>query len=255
MKPMKWKERSRAAAWHLLASLAVASLAAALVFLVWYPYPYGEVAGGSGLFRIIVAVDVIMGPLLTFVVFNSTKPRTELWRDLSVVVALQLSALIYGLYTVYQARPVYLVHEVDRFRVVTAADIDPADLPQAQGAFRELPNFGIRVIGLRPPKDADERMELLGSALAGKDISLVPKLWQDLDAANRQEIRTRAKEAAFLRPRSKDGGQALDRLLAAAGVTAEQALTLPLVGRRDDWSVVMDKRELRIIGYLPVDGF
>lgn len=252
---MRWKERGRAAAWHLLASMAVASLAAALVFMVWFPYPYGEVSGGNGLFRLIVSVDVVLGPLLTFAVFNSGKSRQELWLDLTVIVALQLAALAYGLHIVYQARPVYLVHEVDRFRVVMAADIEPVDLAQAQPAYRELPLHGIRLIGVRPARDADESLQSLDLALTGKDISLQPQRWQELDEANHAEIRRRARDMAFLRPRAKDGGQALDRLLADHGVPPDQVIALPLVGRRDDWSVLMDRRTLQIIGYLPIDAF
>lgn len=252
---MRWKERSRAAGLHLLASVGVALLAAVLVFHVWYPYPYGELAGGNGLFRLLVSVDVVMGPLLTFVVFNRAKPRRELWRDLSVIVLLQLAALAYGLHTVYQARPVYLVHEVDRFRVVMAADIEPADLVQAQPAFRALPYFGIRLIGVRPARDGDESLHSLELALAGKDLSLQPQRWQELDEANRAEVRRRARDMAFLRPRAKDGGKALDRLLADRGIPPEQVIALPLVGRRDDWSVLMDRRTLQIIGYLPIDAF
>lgn len=252
---MRWKERGRAAAWHLLASLVVASLAAVLVFMVWFPYPYGEVAGGNGLFRLIVSVDVVLGPLLTFVVFNRAKPRRELWRDLSVIVAMQLAALAYGLHAVYQARPVYLVHEVDRFRVVTAADIEPSDLAQALPAFRELPHYGIRVIGVRPARDANESLQSLDLALAGRDISLQPQRWQELDDANRVEIRRRARDLAFLRTRAKDSGKTLDDLLADRGLPPEQVIALPLVGRRDDWSALMDRRTLQIIGYLPIDAF
>jgi hypothetical protein len=65
-----WKDRLQASAAHFALSLLVAALAAALVFGVWYPYPYREISGGRELFFIIVAVDVVMGPLLTFAVFN-----------------------------------------------------------------------------------------------------------------------------------------------------------------------------------------
>lgn len=252
---MRWKERSRAATLHLLASLVVAALAAVLVFWVWFPYPYSEVAGGSGLFRLMVSVDVVLGPLLTFAVFNRAKPWSVLRLDLSVIVVLQAAALLYGVYTVYEARPVYLVHEVDRFRVVTAVDIDPADLTGALPEFRDLPHYGIRVIGVRPPRDAAEKVRSLESALAGKDISFMPQRWQELDDANRAEIRKRAREVAFLRSRAKDGGKALDRLLADRGIPPEQVIALPIVGRRDDWSVLMDRRTLQIIGYLPIDAF
>lgn len=252
---MKWKERGLAAGIHLLASLVVASIAAVLVFMVWYPYPYREVAGGSGLFRLIVAVDVVLGPLLTLIVFNRAKPRKELWRDLSVIAVLQLAALGYGLWTMYQVRPVYLVHEVDRFKVVTPLDIDLAELSQAKPEFQRLPLHGIRVIGVRAAHDGAERLNDITSGLAGKDISAMPGRWQELDADNQAQIRARARDVAFLRARTKDSGQALDRVIAAAGLTPEQVIALPLVSQRYDWTVLMDRRDLRIIGYLPIDAF
>ncbi len=51
----------------------IAALAAALVFLVWYPSPYSTLAGGTGLFLLIVSVDVVMGPALTAVVASPGK--------------------------------------------------------------------------------------------------------------------------------------------------------------------------------------
>ena len=57
-----WKDRALAAFAHLGLSLAVAALAAALVFFVWYPYPYNEVSGGRELFFLVVAVDVVAVP-------------------------------------------------------------------------------------------------------------------------------------------------------------------------------------------------
>ena len=52
-------------------------MAAGLVFALWYPYPYREISGGRELFLIVVAVDVIMGPLLTLAVFNRSKPVND----------------------------------------------------------------------------------------------------------------------------------------------------------------------------------
>lgn len=250
-----WKKRGTAAGLHLLASVGVAALAGVLVYLVWYPDPYDEVAGGSGLFRLLVAVDVVLGPLLTFVVFDRSKPRRKLWRDMAVVLSLQLAALGYGLWTVFEVRPVYLVHEVDRFTVVTAVDIDPLELSQAQPEFRKLPWFGVRVIGVRASKGAAERLEAIESGLAGKDVSRMPKYWQALDDGNRAMIRARARELAFLRAKAKDGGQALDAAVQQTGLASAQLLALPMVGQQDDWSVLMDRRDLRIVGFVHIDGF
>ena len=50
--------------------------------------------------------------------------------DFSVVGLLQLAALIYGLFTVFIARPVHLVFEFHRMAVVHAVDVDPKLLGQ-----------------------------------------------------------------------------------------------------------------------------
>ena len=122
-----WHDRFKAAGIHLVISLVIAALAAALVFYVWYPSPYGQLSGGRELFLILISVDVILGPLITLFIFNRAKPLRELRRDLAVVALIQLSALGYGMWTVFVARPVHLVFEVDRFRVVHAIDV-PAEL-------------------------------------------------------------------------------------------------------------------------------
>src|SRR6478609_8700249 len=102
-----WKVRFKASAIHLGISLAIAVLAAMLVFGIWYPYPYRELSGGRELFLLLVSVDVILGPLITLAIFNRAKPRKELRRDLAVVGLIQLAALGYGLWTVFVARPVH----------------------------------------------------------------------------------------------------------------------------------------------------
>lgn len=249
------KSRALAATVHLGLSLLVAALAALLVFKVWYPFPYNEVSGGSQLFLLVVTVDVILGPLLTFAVFNRAKARHELVRDLAVIGLLQLAALLYGLWTVAVARPVYLVHEVDRFKVVTAVDIDRPDLRGAQPEFRQLPWFGVRTIGVREARDSDEKLKSIDMAMAGRDVAVRPDWWQPLNDNHRATMRQRGKSMAFVRQRAPKGDTELDRILRGAGLTDDQVIALPLVARTSSWSVLLDKRDLKIIGYVPVDLF
>ena len=49
-----WKDRLRAGTIHFGISVGVALLAALLVLLVWYPYPYREVSGGRELLLILI---------------------------------------------------------------------------------------------------------------------------------------------------------------------------------------------------------
>ncbi|OGB37213.1 MAG: hypothetical protein A3I16_16185 [Burkholderiales bacterium RIFCSPLOWO2_02_FULL_66_35] len=250
-----WPSRLRAAGVHLAVSALVAILASALVFMLWFPYPYRVIAGGKDLFWLMVSVDVTLGPLLTLVVFNTRKPRTELVRDLFVIASIQLLALAYGLWSVYLSRPVYLVHEVDRLVAVSAVDVDPADLPKADPPFRRLPFAGVPLIGLRESRNGEERMKSFELALAGKDLSLRPEYWQPLSESNRSAMRQRAKPLSDLAARSDDAQALVSAWLRDNGLPIESFVYLPLTARKSIWTAVLDARTLEIVGYLPVDGF
>ena len=73
--------RLKALGVHACISLLFAAAAAALVFWVWYPYPYREISGGRELFFLVMGVDVVLGPLVTFILFNPSKTRRALTLD------------------------------------------------------------------------------------------------------------------------------------------------------------------------------
>ena len=169
---------TRAAALHLVGSVAVAVLAAALVFGFWFPYPYRDLAGGRELFLLIIAVDVICGPLLTMVLYNPAKPRAELCRDLGLVVLIQLAALGYGLHVVWQARPLYLVQEVDRFKVLSMPDLDMAEVRKLPIPMQVNWVKGPITVAIRAPKDAEEQQKvLLESVQGGRDYAERPEFY------------------------------------------------------------------------------
>lgn len=249
-----WRDRFVAAGIHLSLSVLVAVAAAALVFGVWYPYPFREISGGLSLFGVLVSVDVVVGPLLTWLIFNRRKPASELRRDLVVIACFQLMALGYGLWSMYQARPVYLIHEMDRFVTVSAADIDPADLKDALPEFRVTPSLSLQTLGLREAKDLDEKRKALELSLAGKDLSLQPRFWQQLSAANRDAILKGSKPLNELRARSEAAKKVVDEWLKGQTGTVADLRYFPLVARENFWTVVLDK-DLNMVGYLPIDPF
>lgn len=247
--------RARAALVHLACSVGVAALAAVLVFGLWYPQPFAHISGGQELFSLIVSIDVVAGPILTLLVFNPRKPAGELWTDITVVAALQLAALLYGLWTVYTARPVYLVHEVDRFQVVTAADIDSAELHKALPELRRLPRDGYRVIGVRRPRTEDEKLDAIELAMRGMDVSMRPDWWQPLGDAHRQILRQRGKPLSAFEQASGFEPARVRGWLAAAQAQAEDVRVFPVMARSADWSVLVHVPSMRILGFQPVDGF
>lgn len=251
------KSRFWAAGIHLLISLAVAAVAAWLVFGLWYPYPYREISGGRELFFIVIAVDVIMGPLLTLSVFNRKKPPQELRRDLAVIGALQIAALAYGLWTVSVARPVHLVFEIDRFRVVHAIEIDEAEMLQAPPDLRQLPWTGPTPVSLRAFQNDKEKIDLTMAALSGLSLSARPALWQSYELEKPQILRA-AKPLVDLKARFPQHAGAMDAALkaSAAGNTPVQFVGyLPMAGRDKFWTVLIDLNSTEVIAFVPIDSF
>ena len=97
---------------------------------------------------------------------------------MGAIAAIQCAALGYGLHTVYVARPVALVFEVDRFRMITATDVNLPELEAAEPEFRTLPLTGPWVLGTRQAKSAADRNEALFMGIAGVDIAQRPTFWQ-----------------------------------------------------------------------------
>lgn len=245
----------KASLFHFLASLAVAAVTALLVFYVWYPWPLSEIQGGRELFWLVVSVDVICGPLLTMVLWNPAKPRRELIQDMAIVVVLQSAALIYGLYTVAIVRPVYIVYEVDRLRVVSASEIDSAHLPQALPEYRSLPWGGPRLISVRPPRDSDELAKSIDESIAGRDPSLRPGWWQAYELQLPQLL-TRAQPIETLTKARPAQAHAINDAISAAEMNASDLLWLPLTSARSfEWVVLIDKKQGLPRAYVAVDGF
>lgn len=111
---------------HLSISCVVGLLAAGLVFLFWYPNSLHKALGVTTIFLILLTIDVILGPLLTFIVFK--KNKKTLIMDLAVITALQVSALAYGLWTIEQGRPAWLVFGGNHFELVRKTDIESHNL-------------------------------------------------------------------------------------------------------------------------------
>ena len=243
-----------AATIHLTCSICVTLLAAALVFGLWYPFPYRELSGGRELFFLIVLVDVICGPILTLVLFSPHKLRVELYRDLGLVALIQLVALGYGLFTVYQARPLFLAQEVDRFKVVVAVDLDAAALAALPSKLKPGWVSGPIVVALRDPVDFKERNHvLLESVLGGRDYAERPEFYLPYEGSNALKSLKRAKPLAVFLEKQPQQTDVARKLAFEKGADMAQWLYLPIISRQD-WVAVLDKQG-QIQGFLKGDGF
>lgn len=248
---------------HLAASVLIAGLIALLVIGAWFPAPFAEISGGLSLFLLMVAVDVVCGPALTLLLLHPGKSRVALRVDVALIVTLQVSALVYGVHTLSEARPVAIVFEVDRFRVVSYADLEtsqPESVPEwARPWSFEAP----RLLGVRAARTTEEKFASVDASLQGLEPGQRPDWWQDY-ALNVSDVKQRAKQLDVL---LKLNPAEVQRILSAATEAAaapeknetahpHELLWLPVVSRRSmDWIAFIDPTSARIRGYAHVDGF
>ena len=243
-----------AAGVHLICSIVVALLAGLLVFGLWYPFPYRELSGGRELFLLIVVVDVVCGPLLTIVIFNPAKPRAELWRDLGLVALIQLGALGYGLFTVWQARPLFLVQEVDRFKVVMAPDLDATAVAALPASLQPQAWAGPRVVAIRPPGSIEEKNRILFSAIeGGRDYAERPEFYLPYEGESALKSLKTAKPLSVFLKRWPDQQAIAAKLAIEKKIDLLQLVYLPVTGRQD-WVALLDDKG-QIQGFLKGDGF
>jgi hypothetical protein len=246
--------RFKASGIHLILSALIAAITALLVFSLWYPWPYRIVAGGQTLFLLVVSVDLVLGPTLTFIANSPGKLKQVFLRDLAVIVALQFGGLMYGIHAVYVARPVAMVYENARFRVVADVDVIQQELPLAPPQMRELSKHGPVVLGTRLPRDADEQSKAIAIGLAGADIGQRPSFWQPYQQSS-SRVLSESRPVSLLLKQYPNGAGEIESAVRASGRNDEGVRFVPILSKRGNWSALVDAKTAEVIGYVPYDGF
>lgn len=244
------RDRLKASSLHLLVSGVFVALTAALVFGLWYPGPFRSLSGGQQLFLLAVLLDIVLGPLLTFVVFDVRKKRSRLVIDMIVVAIAQCAGIFYGLHVAFVARPVAMVFEVDRFRVLTTDQIDLGSLSKAIPSYRSLPTNGPWLLGTRHWADRREQNDALFKAVAGMDIGQRPEFWTEYLPS---DALVRARPLTLLWQRHPEMQGRIQRVLHRNGLDLQRANYVPVVAHTD-WIAVLNANGMPI-DFLAMNGF
>lgn len=225
---------------HLIISALIALAVVIVVFYLWYPAPLHTAVGVTQIFLILLAVDVVLGPLLTLLVYKVGKKTLAM--DLTVIVLLQISALCYGLWTVAEGRPAWLVFAADRFDLVRVLDIDERKLDQADLNYRQPSLLGPQWVAAVNPTDSEERNDiLLESVLAGVDIAQRPNLYQPLDS-QKESIKKRLLELSDL-----PANNIAEDIKAVLAKHPNADAWLPLRANNQDMVVLMHKASAEVV--------
>lgn len=251
--PVKTMNRWQASGIHLLICVAIALTVVSVMLFVWYPAPLFEALGGQKIVMMLIAIDVIVGPLLTLIVYRPMKKGLKF--DLSVIALLQMTALLYGVSVLFQGRPVYMVFVKDRIDVVTAVDIDPESLAKVTiEEFKSLPVTGPKLAAARVPTDPKERERVLFSAIdRGRDLQCFPEYYQPYEE-HIATIRKKSLPLSKLRAKRPESIALIDELVDRFGVSGERLNFLPVVTQKArDLTAVIDPSSGEIVEILNID--
>jgi hypothetical protein len=239
--------RWQAAGIHLAISIAVALAVVVAMYFLWYPTPYFQAMGGGGLLMLVTAVDVVLGPLITLIIFNTKKKSLKF--DLMCVAIVQIVALAYGVSTMFQARPVYTVFNKDRFDVIIAADMSEIERAKVTDfMFKSVPLTGPQVVAMEQPSNKKEVQRMLESGIDSRAFS---QYYVPYDS-KAKEAATAAKPIAEWQKTHAATTEKLKAFLTTKAIDESKVGFLPLYTRNEDMIVVLDKETGKILAIAPV---
>jgi hypothetical protein len=243
--------RLKAFSLHLLSSATALTLIVGSLYFGWYRWPGWHLTDVTTVVLVMVCVDVVLGPTLTFIIANQKKSRRELTRDIGIIVVVQLCALIYGSMSLWNGRPLYYAFSESVLQLVQAYDIDAKDAeigrqqnPALAPHWYSLPRW----IWAPLPQNAEESQKIVVSAITGgDDVISMPryfKPWEDGTTALRGKLK-RVDDVAYF---AKSEKKKLKERMKAAGLPDDQPNTMALTGRGHPLLAVFDPVTLKIMG-------
>lgn len=176
---------------HLLISVFAALLVMSFVFFVWYPSPLAKAVGVTHIFLMLLIIDVILGPLLGVLVFKEGKKTLKF--DLTVIILIQISALCYGVYSIAQARPVWIAFNADKFELVRNNEMQTNADTAVEHEFSRPSLLYPQFVGVKQAENAEQRqVEQMSSLLNGTSLAQFPERYTPLKRLShdlRQEAR------------------------------------------------------------------
>ena len=226
--------RLKAFGLHLLASACALTLVLGGLYLGWYYWPGWYLTAVTRVLLIVGSVDLVLGPTLTLIIANPQKPRRTLARDIAMIATVQLAALFYGGWTLWQGRPLYYTFSANRLETVQASDISEDEMARAR---KDNPAFAPhwysrpRWLWAPLPEDPDAAAKIVQSASfgSGEDVIDMPRYFKPWEAGLphlRERLTTLGDIKYFSKPEQKLLRERMEKL----GLSAEQKNVLVMWG-------------------------
>ncbi|MCU4388297.1 TfpX/TfpZ family type IV pilin accessory protein [Acinetobacter haemolyticus] len=225
---------------HLSISAMIALIVVGVVFFIWYPSPLAKAVGVTHIFLMLIAIDVVVGPILGFIVYKEGKKSLKF--DIAVIIALQVSALCYGVYSIEQGRPAWLVYYVDRFELVRKNDIILENIDQAQSQFQQVSWTKPQLVAIKSAKDVQQHNnDMFIEVLGGISLAQRPERYVELSEV-KSLIQQRAQDLELLK-NFNDSDQVVKVLAKYPTATA----FVPLKANAVDMTVLINKEKGEVV--------
>ena len=225
---------------HLSLSFLIALLVIGLVFFIWYPSPLATAVGVTHIFLMLLVIDVILGPFLGLLVYKEGKKTLKF--DLSVIILIQIAALYYGVFSIEQGRPAWLVYNVDRFELVRKNDIILENIDQAQPQFQQVSWTKPQLVAIKSAKDVQQHNnDMFIEVLGGISLAQQPERYVELSEV-KSLIQQRAQDLELLK-NFNDSDQVVKVLAKYPTATA----FVPLKANAVDMTVLINKEKGEVV--------
>lgn len=245
--------RLKAALSHFLISLALSTIVICLLIFGWYPRPYFWALGGLMLLALIIGIDIVLGPLMTLLLFNPRKSRRALALDLSLIAVVQISALGYGLYSGYASRLVFKVFDGKSFQLVQAGDIPSNFLKRtALPEYQSLPFIGQRYAMVEVPDNAQGRGDLAFFGALGTGPQIMTQYYVPLQQGRAQLARAGIAQSV-LQKKHPTLDAKVSSLLQDHQLSREGVAVLPFEVKTRTYTAIVRLDPVEVLDVLPED--
>jgi len=232
--------KAKASGVHVVASAAVFAAVIYGVVALWFPQPYFSIDGGLAMIALAAAVDLVIGPLLTLLVYRPGR-RDNVF-NLSVIAFLQAAALTWGVQVLYSQRPLYAAYvggPVRTFFPVTDAQI--RDAPPGAELRARLKGRPPLVFVPLSSDPAQARGMLMSAMLGGPGLLSATHLWLPIEGRALAAIVAESRDRAELEALAPGAGALIDEFLDEHNARFEDFAFVPLRGRYTSALLALDK--------------
>jgi hypothetical protein len=230
--PMKF--RFKAFGLHVFGSTCLFVLALGCLYFGWYRWPGWYLSGALTIVLMMAGIDVVLGPLLTLIIANPGKPRRVLARDISMIVVVQLVAAGYGITTLWHGRPLYYTYSERFLEMVQATDLSNEEIALGQKLNPALaPHWYSLPRWIYAPLPKDEKLsgQIMQSATqGGDDVIQMPRYYGPWEEGS-SELRTKLRAVNKMTEIGQKDKEVAAARMRDLGVTADQPVALPMMGR------------------------